>query len=1057
MSRSADRNLLFGLLALQNNFIDRDALLDAFSRWVHDRAIPLGQILRDRGALRPDEHDLLQALVAKHLEKFGGDPEKSLQHLSSIGSLREDLSRLADPELHASLGHVAAARPDDDPYGTVGGASLGAPSALGARFRVLRPHARGGLGEVFVARDTELNRDVALKEIQDRYADDPRYRSRFEYEAEVTGGLEHPGIVPVYGLGHTPDGRPFYAMRFIRGDSLKQAIGRFHQAEGQPGRDPGHSALELRELLGRFVDVCDAVAYAHSRGVLHRDLKPGNIMLGRYGETLVVDWGLAKALEGSPDESSTTPDAEPRLRPSSGSALEPTQAGSAVGTPGYMSPEQVDNRFGPLGTRSDVYCLGATLYHLLTGHAPCEAEQVGAIYQKVLAGQVPRPRSLNARLAPALEAICLKALTVQPERRYESAEALKADVERWLADEPVSAYAEPWAARVRRWGRRHQRLVSGATAAGLVAAAALVAITAVISMSNRRLETTNQKLETTNQKLASANQTIVEKNDQITRQNQELAESNQSLKQARAEAEKERDQAKEVTEFLVSSFRKPDPAQDGRKVTVAEVLSRAVQELEGRAKMAKATKATILNAVGETYRGLGLVPETVKVWDQAFAIRRQEFGDDHPDTLISMNNLAIAYVDAGQLERAVPLLEQVLKGQRATLGDDHPDTLISMNNLAVAYFNASQLNRAIPLLEQVLKAERAKLGDDHPDTLSVMNNLAEAYDLARQLDRAIPLFEQALKGRRAKLGEDHPLTLSVMNNLAEAYDLAGQLDRAIPLFEQALKGRRAKLGEDHPATFISMNELAMAYRHAGQLDRGVALCEQALKGRRAKLGEDHPATFISMNDLANIYLDMGRLDRAIPLYEQALRAERAKLGENHPNTFITQRGLARAYETARRYRDAEPLYRKAVEAAGRQEPRDDRFRSDSLATLGRCLIRQGKHTEAVLILREGLEIKEKTQPGHWTTAYARCLLGEALAGQREFPAAEPLLLDAHKALTERRGKIPPLERDATLRGAAERLVRLYEAWGKPDQAEEWRKKLGEHPLDRGFPADPFAQ
>ena len=163
----------------------------------------------------------------------------------------------------------------------------------------------GGLGEVFVARDTELNRDVALKEIQAQFAVEPRFRSRFEFEAEVTGGLEHPGIVPVYGLGHLPDGRPFYAMRFIKGNNLKEAIARFHEAERQPGRDPGQSTLELRELLGRFIDVCDAIAYAHSRGVLHRDLKPGNIMLGKYGETLVVDWGLAKALEQS----------EPRARP----------------------------------------------------------------------------------------------------------------------------------------------------------------------------------------------------------------------------------------------------------------------------------------------------------------------------------------------------------------------------------------------------------------------------------------------------------------------------------------------------------------------------------------------------------------------------------------------------------------------------------------------------------------------------------------------------------------------------------------------------------------------
>src|SRR5208283_3534697 len=171
--------------------------------------------------------------------------------------------------------------------------SMGTPTSAGLRFTVLRPHAQGGLGAVFVARDEELRREVALKEIQERHADDPDSRARFLREAEITGGLEHPGIVPVYGLGQYADGRPYYAMRFIRGDSLHEAIDRFHKAD-VPDRDPGERTLKLRQLLDQFIDVCNAVAYAHSRGVLHRDLKPGNIMLGKYGETLVVDWGLAK-------------------------------------------------------------------------------------------------------------------------------------------------------------------------------------------------------------------------------------------------------------------------------------------------------------------------------------------------------------------------------------------------------------------------------------------------------------------------------------------------------------------------------------------------------------------------------------------------------------------------------------------------------------------------------------------------------------------------------------------------------------------------------------------
>ena len=459
------RSLLFGLLALQNNFIDRDALLGAFNTWIADRSRTLGQILLERGALSPSRHMLLEALVAEHVRLHGDDPEQSLAALSSIGSVRDDLSRVADPDVQASLAHVSATRRnEDDPFRTVASSSVGESTSAGTRFRVLRSHARGGVGEVFVARDTELNRDVALKEIQDRFADVPRHRARFEFEAEVTGGLEHPGVVPVYGLGHTPDGRPFYAMRFIKGNSLKEVVRRFHEAEKQPDRNPGQSALELRDLLGRFMDVCDAVAYAHSRGVLHRDLKPGNIMLGKYGETLVVDWGLAKAL-GHPEPESPIERSELPLKPESGSELEPTEADSAVGTPGYMSPEQVDRRVGPLGVRSDVYCLGATLYHLLTGHAPCEGEQRGEIYQKVLKGDIPRPHALNPRIAPALEAICLKALGLKPADRYESPQALKADLERWLADEPVEAYPEPLPTRAMRWVRRHKPWV--AAAAGL--------------------------------------------------------------------------------------------------------------------------------------------------------------------------------------------------------------------------------------------------------------------------------------------------------------------------------------------------------------------------------------------------------------------------------------------------------------------------------------------------------------------------------------------------------------------------------------------------------------
>jgi len=480
---NGDRNLLFGILALQMDFIRRDALVQAMNAWVLDKAKPLGQILVEQGALRADAHTLLEALVQKHLEMHGGDAEKSLAAVSSIRSIREELQGIADPDVQNSLAHVPAARPSGaDPYATEA-PSVGAPSAEGRRFRILRPHAVGGLGKVSVAHDEELHREVALKEIQERYADYPESRSRFLAEAEITGRLEHPSIVPVYGLGQYADGRPFYAMRFIRGDSLKEAVERFHKAEGQR-RPAGERALELRKLLGRFLDVCNAIAYAHSRGVLHRDLKPGNIMLGQYGETLVVDWGLAKPLEKM-----AVPDtAEGPLRPSAASGSAATEMGRAVGTPAYMSPEQAAGRLDQLGPASDVYSLGATLYAVLTGKPPFEERELGPLLRKVERGEFPPPRQVNPKVSRPLEAVCLKAMALRPEDRYASPRALADDLEHWLGDEPVAAYREPLSARLGRWARRNRTLVTGAGALLLTAVVALGISTLLIGKEQQKTE-----------------------------------------------------------------------------------------------------------------------------------------------------------------------------------------------------------------------------------------------------------------------------------------------------------------------------------------------------------------------------------------------------------------------------------------------------------------------------------------------------------------------------------------------------------------------------------------
>jgi tetratricopeptide (TPR) repeat protein/tRNA A-37 threonylcarbamoyl transferase component Bud32 len=337
-----------------------------------------------------------------------------------------------------------------------------APGIRSDRYVVQQFHAKGGIGEVWLAEDVEIGRGVALKRLQKNREEQ---RDRFLAEAQITGQLEHPGIVPVHDLGVDEEGQPFYVMTFIRGRTLKDAIDDYHAGNRA---DPEAAELGRCRLLEIFIKVCQAVAYAHSRGVIHRDLKPDNVMLGAYGETLLLDWGLAKVRSQS---ESTGTHSSVHLTYSSGSTE--TQARIVMGSPPYMAPEVAEGRAADADERTDVYLLGATLYHVLTGEMPRRGSSRSELVDLARTVPPPPPRKIKGDVPRALEAVCLKAMAHRKQDRYTGALDVAADVQRYLAGAVVSAYREPLPARVWRWCKRHRRALGRSVAAAVVAGLAL--------------------------------------------------------------------------------------------------------------------------------------------------------------------------------------------------------------------------------------------------------------------------------------------------------------------------------------------------------------------------------------------------------------------------------------------------------------------------------------------------------------------------------------------------------------------------------------------------------
>ena len=411
---NTDLNLLFTVLALQSGLITDDQFVEVCTLWTTRKGIAMSDLLLERGWIVAGDVSHIHYLLDRRLEKSGGDARQSIASIDA--SLKRQLASIHDAELQQSLGYV-----HDSPGSINTAITLGASPDEEERYSRIRVHATGGGGRIWLAHDRQLDRDVALKELRLEVTDDGALWARFQREARITGQLEHPGIVPVYEYVRRAEHQPFYTMRFVKGRTLAEAAREYHLERAAGRVDP----IRFVSLLNAFTTVCNTIAYAHSRGVIHRDLKGQNIVLGDFGEVVVLDWGLAKLLN-EPDLDDHSPAS--RLY---AAHLNLTIQGQAIGTPGYMAPEQAAGRPELVDRRTDIYGLGAILYEILAGHPPFTGSDTKEVMRRVREEEPLPPSSVNPLAPEALEQICLKAIRKTPSNRYESAADLAKEVQLW--------------------------------------------------------------------------------------------------------------------------------------------------------------------------------------------------------------------------------------------------------------------------------------------------------------------------------------------------------------------------------------------------------------------------------------------------------------------------------------------------------------------------------------------------------------------------------------------------------------------------------------------------
>jgi tetratricopeptide (TPR) repeat protein/predicted Ser/Thr protein kinase len=977
--------------------------------------------------MTPERWQTAKEICYAVLDREAGERSAVLLELcAGDDELRREVEvMIADAGSEASVETISARRaaaPAGAPRIAALGSSGWIPERIGD-YRILRVIGEGGMGVVYEARQEEPSRTVALKVIRPGLAS-PEVLRRFRQEAQALGRLQHPGIAQIYeaGTAETSSGpQPYFAMEFIRGQSLRSYVEQHHP-----------TVKQRLELVAR---ICDAVQHAHQRGLIHRDLKPSNILVDDTGQPKILDFGVARLTERDVQVT--------RL----------TDLGQLIGTLAYMSPEQVLADPMELDTRSDVYALGVIFYELLAGRLPYTVgtrlhEAVRTIQQE----DPQRLSSISRAYRGDLETIAAKALEKDKTRRYGSASALAADIRRYLQNEPISARPASASYQLQKFVRRHRALVTGVVVVLIALAAGIVATTRE-AIRARRAERAALAAEETAQAI----------NDFL--RNDVLAQAS-AVTQARPGAKTDPDlKVRTALDRAAASIGERFKSRPLVEASVRQTIGETYRDLGLYPEaMTQFDRALVLRrgSLGdehadtlETMHQRGFVlslqakyAEAEQVLTAVMASQNRVLGETHPQSLMTMNSLAMLHVNRSEHDKAEPLLVKYLDAMRRLHGEEHrdtaeamndlaglykvegkyreaeplyvkalavreriagveaPETLASMNDLAHLYRLQSRYKEAEPLYIKSVELKRRVLGNDHSETAIGVGNLGNLYMNMGDYAKAEPLLVESMEARVRIWGEDHPDTATGINNLAGLYSAMYRRDESLRLYAKALDIRRRILGNEHVLTLQSIANLAVENRLAGKYEEAEALLVEAYKTTRRVYGDDHPETMYKARALATVYRVQGKLALAEPLALSALEAHRRTLGDDHTETVTAEEEVAALHLAHDRLDEAQRHAARALAVRRQKLPPTHALVLRALLLTGRVHLKRREFVEAERLFREASAGFAKVATDKWRPALADSLLARALAAQGKRAEAEPLLVSACQRLQEHQSAIP---------------------------------------------------